>query len=82
MKLTCNEATTICDKSQYKESTFWEKVKLNIHILLCKKCSKYVKQNCMLSSCYEIKRIADCTKKDCLCDEEKQTMDKQLKEKL
>lgn len=82
MKLTCNEATTICDKSQYNEATFWEIIKLKLHLLLCKKCGKYAKQNCILSKCYETKRKADCTKNNCLCDEEKEIMDKQLKEKL
>ena len=30
MKINCDEATTICDKSQYKEAGFWEIIKLNI----------------------------------------------------
>ncbi|MEX1384136.1 hypothetical protein [Lutibacter sp.] len=82
MKLTCNQATTICDKSQYKEATFWELLKLNLHIFLCKKCKKYANQNSIMSKCYNKQRSADCTKNDCLCDEEKTTMESNLKEKL
>ena len=36
--INCDEATTICDKNQYKEASFWEKLKLGIHIFICKKC--------------------------------------------
>ncbi len=82
MKLTCNQATTICDKSQYKEASFLELLKLNLHLFLCKKCGKYVKQNSILSKCYKKKRTIDCNKNQCLCDEEKRTMENNLKEKL
>jgi hypothetical protein len=82
MKLTCNEATTICDKSQYKEATFIELFKLKLHLFLCKKCGKYAKQNGILSKCFETKRKIDCTKNKCLCEDEKEAMDKQLKAKV
>ena len=52
MKLTCDEATTICDKSQYKEASLWEIIKLNIHILLCKNCGLYSKQNSIMTKCF------------------------------
>lgn len=48
-KITCNEAAIICNKSQYKESSFLEKVKLEIHIFSCKLCKKYVRQNTLLT---------------------------------
>jgi len=82
MKLTCDEATTICDKSQYNEASFFEKIKLQLHILLCKKCWKYSKQNGIMSKCYEKKRASDLDKKGFLCDEEKKAMENSLKEKL
>ena len=43
--LPCDEANHICDKGQYKEATFWEKIKLNIHLLYCGACRKYSKNN-------------------------------------
>jgi len=82
MKLTCNQATTICDKSQYKEASFWELVKLNLHLFLCKRCGKYAKQNSIMSKCYNKQSSDNCTKNDCLCDVEKRTMENNIKEKL
>ena len=82
MKLTCDEATLLCDKSQYKEATFWEKVKLNLHVFLCKKCGLYSKQNSVMTACYE-KHKKDGTKHiNCLCNEDKKAMSKQLQEKI
>ncbi|MFT4802144.1 MAG: hypothetical protein ACI93N_001921 [Flavobacteriaceae bacterium] len=47
--MKCEEASHVCDKSQYKEASFWEKVKLNIHLLYCIACRKYTKNNAQLS---------------------------------
>ncbi|WP_139956901.1 hypothetical protein [Flavicella sediminum] len=48
-KLTCDEATTICDKSQYGKATIVEIIKLRFHFLGCKICALYTKQNTILS---------------------------------
>lgn len=45
LKLECHEANHICDKSQYKEASFWEKVRLNIHLIYCRACQKYTARN-------------------------------------
>ncbi|REE83484.1 hypothetical protein BX611_0775 [Lutibacter oceani] len=81
MKLTCDEATQICDKSQYSEATFWEKLKLNLHLLLCKNCGLYSKQNNVMTKCYE-KHKKEEGNKHCLCADEKEVMEKQIKEKI
>jgi len=47
--ISCHEAGNICDRSQYKESSLWERIKLEMHILWCVKCNAYVKKNSMLS---------------------------------
>jgi hypothetical protein len=47
--LPCEEANHVCDKSQYKEATFWEKVKLSIHLIYCKACRKYSGNNAKLT---------------------------------
>ncbi len=39
--MKCNEAQNVCDKSQYKEATLWERIKLVIHLLYCKTCRGY-----------------------------------------
>lgn len=48
-KMTCDEATTVCDKSQYGKATIMEIIKLKFHFLGCKICSLYTKQNTLLS---------------------------------
>lgn len=82
MKLSCDEATAICDKSQYGASSFLEKVKLNLHILLCKKCGMYSKQNGIMSKCYKNQQIFEGQKKCCLTSDEKNCMDQKIKEQL
>ena len=47
--ISCDEATTICDKNQYGEATKWDKLRLNFHLLLCKHCKTYSKQNSFIT---------------------------------
>jgi len=47
--IRCDEATAICNKNQYKEASFWEKVKLSVHLFICKKCGAYSKQNAIIT---------------------------------
>ena len=47
--INCDEATRICTKNQYGEASFWEKIKLNIHLISCKICGLYSKQNTKLT---------------------------------
>lgn len=82
MKLTCDEATTICDKSQYKEATLWEKIKLSVHIFLCNKCGLYSKQNKVMTACYEIHKDTESRKKYCLDEDEKKQLDITLKARI
>jgi hypothetical protein len=82
MKLTCDEATTICDKSQYGEASFWDILKLNFHIFICKNCGRYAKQNSILTKCYKNKKAIKLPKQCCLHEADKVTMDKNLKAQL
>ena len=50
MFLKCDEANIICDKNQYKEAGFWEKMKLNIHLIYCRVCRKYSIRNSKLTN--------------------------------
>tara|TARA_B110000046_G_scaffold165254_1_gene181398 strand:+ start:37906 stop:38169 length:264 start_codon:yes stop_codon:yes gene_type:complete len=59
LHITCNEATTICDKSQYKEASLIEKIKLNLHFLVCKICRLYTNQNKRMSDLFKIHSL-DC----------------------
>ena len=47
--IPCDEANHVCDKTQYKEATLWEKIKLNIHLIYCRACRKYTKKNTLLT---------------------------------
>lgn len=78
--ITCDEATTICDKSQYGEATFIEKVKLNYHLLICKVCALYTKQNRKMTELFKMK-ATDCKKEvQCLSNSEKEVLKEKLKQ--
>jgi hypothetical protein len=81
LKITCDQATTICDKSQYGEASFSEIVLLKLHFLKCKLCSLYTKQNTFLSKIYQ-KTAINCKKQDhCFSKEEKAALKYQLENK-
>jgi predicted anti-sigma-YlaC factor YlaD len=48
--LPCEEANHVCDKGQYKEASFVEMIKLNLHLLYCKACRKYSSKNAKLTA--------------------------------
>jgi hypothetical protein len=48
--ISCEEASLICNKAQYKEATTREKLKLWFHLTICKTCSKFSKQNAKLTT--------------------------------
>ena len=43
--INCEKASTICNKKQYKEATFLEQIQLGLHLLYCKTCAAFSKQN-------------------------------------
>ncbi|KJD31524.1 glycine dehydrogenase [Tamlana nanhaiensis] len=47
--ISCEEAQHICDKNQYGEANWIEKLKLNIRLIYCRVTQSYVKQNKKLS---------------------------------
>lgn len=51
--MKCEEACHLCDRSEYKEASFWEKLKLNIHLLYCSACRAYTKNNIKLSNVFK-----------------------------
>lgn len=48
--LKCEEAAHVCDKSQYKEARFSEKLLFKVHILMCSFCRKYSSRNTKLTN--------------------------------
>lgn len=55
--LSCEEANHTCDKSQYKEATLLEKIKLNLHLVFCAACRKYSKNNGKLTKLFKRKSV-------------------------
>ena len=47
--MPCDKANHVCNKAQYKEASFCDKIKLTIHLIYCKACRKYSKKNAKLS---------------------------------
>ena len=79
-KITCDEATTICDKSQYGEATLVEKIQLNLHFLICRICRMYTKQNVKMSQVFKMKSN-DCRKqKQCMSSAEKELLKRRLQQ--
>lgn len=80
LMITCDQATTICDKSQYHEATILEKLQLNIHLLICRFCVLYVKQNLIMTKIFKMKA------KNCkhhllrISDEDKAILKKQIQD--
>ena len=76
MKISCEEAADICTRSQYKEASFWEIIKLRVHIMYCKACAKYAKKNKALTS------MCDQAEMNVLSESAKEAMKKDLEERL
>lgn len=55
--IKCEEANHICDKNQYKEASFKEKIKLMIHTLYCNACRKYSLSNSKLTELFKKSNI-------------------------
>ena len=79
--ISCDEATTICDKNQYGEASGWDKFRLNFHLLLCKHCKVYSKQNDIISKIIG-KYLHSCDGQNHLSQKEKYTLEKKLNEQL
>lgn len=44
-KINCQEGKMLCDKNQYKETSLWEKIKLNWYLIVCSECRAYTSRN-------------------------------------
>ena len=73
---SCDKAAHTCDKTQYREASLWEKIKLNIHLIYCKACRKYSSNNGKLTKLMRKPEV------DCLKNSEKEQLHSALKEEL
>ncbi|WP_298555459.1 hypothetical protein [uncultured Algibacter sp.] len=76
--IPCDEANHVCDKTQYNDATLWEKIKLNIHLIYCRACRKYTKNNAKLTKTIKTSKV-ECLDKKCK-DDMKKDFNKALKE--
>jgi hypothetical protein len=79
--ITCDEATAICDKNQYGEATLAEKIRLTFHLLVCKYCKSYSKQNNLMSQIFG-KHLRACDDSEKLTKKDKLELEKNLHKEL
>ena len=80
--ISCDEATTICDKNQYGEAKISDKIKITIHFFTCKICKCYSQQNGIMTKIFGNYSEGKCTKEKHLSGEEKEDLEKAVKEKM
>ncbi|MCX2720720.1 hypothetical protein [Lentiprolixibacter aurantiacus] len=47
--ISCEEAAHICNRKQYKEASWRERLQLFLHILACKTCASFSRKNTRLT---------------------------------
>jgi len=80
--ISCDEATTICDKNQYGEASFGDKFKITLHMLMCKVCKCYSGQNTKMTKMYGNYSNGLCKKEKCLSNDDKAIMEESLKDRM
>ncbi|WP_246054326.1 MULTISPECIES: hypothetical protein [Antarcticibacterium] len=60
----CSEAAHCCDKVQYEEASFFEKLKIHLHLIICKPCKKYSNNNIKLTSLIKKADLKTCTEEE------------------
>lgn len=73
--ISCEKAAIICNKSQYQEASFTERLQLKFHLFICKNCCKYSEKNSKLTS------LCDKAKLQGLSSKEKEQMKQKLHSK-
>ena len=59
--IDCSEAAYCCDKKQYNEASGPEKLKMLLHLILCKRCRKYSSNNNRLTELIKKSNLKTCT---------------------
>ena len=74
--IPCEEARHTCDKNQYKEASFWEMIKLNAHLLYCRACRDYTRNNMKLTKIFKSPEVHT------MKADEKNALKKRIEEEL
>lgn len=75
-KISLEDALHICDKSQYYESSSWEKALLKFRCLWCANTRHYVDRNNKLTKTLKVSKL------ECLNDSERKLLEERLREQL
>jgi hypothetical protein len=62
--ISCDEAKIICHKTQYKDASFWDMLKLKFHLLVCKACASFSRKNTRLTALCEEATLRNLSDKD------------------
>ncbi len=76
MKISCEKATELCTRSQYGEASWWQTLKLKLHLFYCKTCSKFSAKNSKFTSLCEHANM------QVISENEKEAMKERLKKQL
>lgn len=76
--ISCDDATTISDKKQYVEASLWERMRMSYHMLFCKNCRVYDKQNTIITKAIQANLTKDVNLDDTLSKEEKSILQKKI----
>ncbi len=74
--MKCEEASHVCDKNQYKEANFMERVRLTIHLMYCSACRKYSFNNNKLTKALKKSKVKT------ISEEDKNTLKEQLQKEM
>ena len=78
--INCEEASSICNKNQYCETSFFDKVRLGMHNFLCKKCKLYSEQNTLMTKLFRLHLHKKPNTK--LCNEDKKDLKKHIEKEI
>lgn len=76
ISISKEEAFHICDKSQYYESTLWEKIKLYFRYAWCRATRQYVNRNTKLTKSIKSSKL------ECLNYSERKLLEDRLNDYL
>jgi hypothetical protein len=74
--ISCEEAKHICDKRQYGEASFWERVKLGVRLSWCRFTQAYSSNNNKLT------KLIDKSNIDAIEQDKKDEMQRRLQEEM
>jgi len=62
--ITCEEAAHICNRKQYREASWKERLQLYLHILICKACASFSRKNTQLTKLCDKAQLQTLSKKE------------------